>query len=47
VIGLTYVGSDLQPAIVAYVRCDFPATRAASFVTTDGITAKSTAIYDR
>jgi hypothetical protein len=33
VLNQTLMGSNLQLAILAYVRCDFAATRAASFVT--------------
>ena len=38
VLNQTFMGSNLQLAILAYVRCDFAATRASSFVTAEGIT---------
>jgi hypothetical protein len=34
----TFIGSNLQVAVLAYARCDFAATRAASFVAAEGIT---------
>ena len=33
-----FMGSNLKLAVLAYARCDFAATRAASFVTAEGIT---------
>lgn len=38
VLNQAFMGSNLQLAVLAYVRCDFAATRAASFVTAEGIT---------
>jgi hypothetical protein len=38
VLSETYMGSNLQVAILCYARCDFAATRAASFTTAEGIT---------
>ena len=33
-----FLGSNLQIAVLAFARCDFAATRAASFCTAEGIT---------
>jgi HK97 family phage major capsid protein len=38
VLNQAFLGSNLQLAVLAYVRCDFAATRASSFVTAEGIT---------
>lgn len=38
VLSEAFMGSNLQVAVLAYARCDFQATRAASFCTLEGIT---------
>ena len=38
VLSETFMGSNLQLAVLAYARCDFAATRPTSFVTLEGIT---------